>query len=526
MRRRTLLKAAAGSVLAAPALGQDSRARTLRLVPATDLISVDPLFTSPLVVQQHGYHVFDTLYGVDATMQPRPQMAEGHSVSDDGRSWTIRLRPGLMFHDGQPVRAADCVASLVRWALFDPFGRALNAALDRYVVVDDRSFRVELQRPFPLLLHAISKPHNTAFVMPERIVTGSPGRAVTEVVGSGPYRFLPREHDVGSLVAYARFEGYVPRNEKPEWTSGGKVAHFDRIEWRVIADKATAAAALQQSEVDIIESIPADLAPMVASNRDIRVQTVDPFGTVLLLRFNHIAPPFDNAALRRFVMAVARQSDYLATVAGDGALASRICRAMFPCTVSGIREAEGSFGTLDRPRSIAEALEATGYAGERVAIINPTDNAAIAPLGMVTADLLQRAGLNVDLQSMDWGTMTQRRLSKAGPEAGGWSIYHSSWPCIGISTPVTNTPMRGEGETGWPGWYRSEAVERLTVDWLAADGEKERAGLVDAIQQVTLHDVPTLPLGIFYPRTAYRTDLQGLLAGQVRFPWNIRRVAA
>jgi peptide/nickel transport system substrate-binding protein len=523
LRRRTLLGAAAALPL--PALAASTS--TFRFVPATDLVALDPVFLAPpLVAVAHGYHVFDTLYGVDGAMRPQPQMAESHEVSDNGLAWTIRLRPGLLFHDGAPVLAADCVASLQRWCRYDLFGRALASVLDRMVALDDRTFRIELQKPFPLLLDALGKPHTApAFIMPARILPGSPDRQISELIGSGPYRFLANEHDPGNLVAYAKFDRYIPRNEKSDWTSGGKVAHFDRIEWHIIPDKATAAAALQQGEVDMIESIPADLVPLLAKDHAITIDTADPLGTVLLLRFNHVVPPFDNAALRRFVMSISYQPDYLATVTNGTALGGKLCRAMFPCTIPGMALRDSpQFGSLTNDKgAIAAALQATGYGGEKIVIINPSDNAAVSPLGLVTADLLQRAGLNVELQTVDWGTMMQRRLSRARSNAGGWSIYHSTFPCIGLANPVLNTPMRGEGDKGWPGWYSSDEVEKLTADWLAADTDANRHRLVEQLDQVMLRDVPTLPLGIFYPATAYRADIGGVLAGQVRFPWNIFR---
>ena len=395
VRRRDLLKLATASTLPLPAIGQDMRARTLRLVPSTDLVSLDPVFSTALVAVQHGYHVFDTLYGVDGAMRPQPQMAEGHQVGDDGRAWTIRLREGLRFHDGEPVRAIDCAASLERWSRRDTFGRAFGNAVDRYETPDDRTLRIHLKRPFPRLLDAIGKPHSSpAFIMPERLAKTSPTAAVSEMVGSGPYRFLRDELDSGNLVAYARFDGYKPRPEAPEWTSGGKVAHFERIEWRVIADKSTAVSALLQGEVDWIENVPADLEPLAARNRRVRVQDADPLGTVLVLRFNHGVAPFNNPALRRFVMQVAQQADYLATVTGGDKKAQRECRAMFPCPIPGVAEiGRDQFGSLaGDPARTREALRATGYAGANVVILNPADSPALAPLGPVTADLLKRAG--------------------------------------------------------------------------------------------------------------------------------------
>jgi len=526
LRRRDLLKLLPAATLPMPALGQDTRSRTLRFVPSTSLVSLDPVMSTALVAVQHGYYVFDTLYGVDARMQPRPQMAEGHQVSDDGRSWTIRLREGLRFHDGEPVRSRDCAASLERWSRRDVYGRVYGAAVDRYETPDDRTLRIHLKHPFPRLMDAIGKPHSSpAFIMPERIVKAAPDTPIKEIIGSGPYRFLADEFDSGSLVAYARFDGYKPREEAPEWTSGGKVAHFERIEWRVITDNSTAVAALQQGEVDWIENLPADLEPLVARSREVRIENADPLGTELVMRFNHTTAPFNNPALRRFVMQIAKQVDYLATVTGGNPKAWQECRAMFPCPIPGVQElGRDQFGRLaDDPKAIEAALKATGYKGEKVVILNPADSTALAPLGPVTANLLRQAGLNVDLVDMDWGTLLQRRLSKAPSDQGGWSIFHSTWPSIAIADPVQNTTIRGEGAKGWPGWYESAEMERLVTAWLGAGDAAEQDRLQGEIHRLALQDVPTLPLGIYFPHTAYRTSLTGVLGGSVRYPWNVRR---
>jgi peptide/nickel transport system substrate-binding protein len=278
--------------LAAPALGGDMRARTLRFVPSTDLVSLDPVISTALIAVQNGFHAFDTLHGVDGQMRAQPQMAEGHQVSADGLAWTICLREGLRFHDGEPARSRDCAASLTRWSRRDSFSRVYATAVEAYETPDDHTLMIRLKRPFPRLPDALAKPHSQpAFVMPERIVRAAGDAPITEVVGSGPYRFLRDEWCSGHLVAYGRFDGYRPRSEAPEWTSGNKVAHFERVEWRVIADKSTAVSALIQGEVDWMETVPADLQPLAARNRRIRMQNADPLGSVVVMRFNHLAAP-------------------------------------------------------------------------------------------------------------------------------------------------------------------------------------------------------------------------------------------
>src|SRR6478736_1743516 len=243
--RRQFIAAAGAATLARPAIAQGTAARTLKFIPETNLAILDPIVTTAAVSTTHGYCVFDNLFAVDDQLRPQPQMAAGATVSDDGRTYEITLRDGLKFHDGEPVRAQDCVASLKRWSMRDSFGQALGAVVDDWQSVDDKTIRVRLKRPFPQFLRALGKPHSSAaFIMPERIASSDPMAPVKEMVGSGPFRFVANEFVPGSRMVYEKFEGYVPRQEPANWTSGGKRVNFDRVEWHVITDPATAGGAL------------------------------------------------------------------------------------------------------------------------------------------------------------------------------------------------------------------------------------------------------------------------------------------
>ena len=228
MNRRNLLKGAAalgGAALAggvaAPALAQNSRASTLIFVPQANLSALDPIWTTATVTSNHGYYIFDTLFAVDANSRVQPQMAEGHEVADGGRLWRFRLREGLRFHDGTPVRSADCIASVKRWASRDPFGQLITGITEEWKVVDDRNFELRLNRPFPALLEALGKAEaNVPFIMPERLAKTDGATAITEMVGSGPYRFVASEFNSGSRAVYTKFDGYVPRHEAPSAAAG------------------------------------------------------------------------------------------------------------------------------------------------------------------------------------------------------------------------------------------------------------------------------------------------------------------
>jgi len=524
MRRRSFL-AAAASLPAAPALAQNTRARTLRFVPQANLTSLDPIWTTAAVTENHGWTVFDTLYGMTDDLRVQPQMAQGHTVSDDGLTWSIRLRDGLRWHDNEPVRAQDCAPSLARWARRDTFGQSLGAVVDAWEAADDRTIRIKLKSRFPLLLEALAKPAAVVpFMMPERLARTDPFQQVTEMVGSGPFRFLRDEYVSGSRVAYAKFDGYVPRQEAASRTAGGKIANFDRVEWTIMPDSATASAALQAGEIDWWEQINADLAPRLRRTRGVEVAVLNTLGYIGVARFNQLHAPFNNPAIRRALLGAITQEDFLRGVTGNDPSAFKQCLSMWPCgtTYESTTANTAMQGARDLD-AVRAAIRAAGYNGEKVVIINPTDFPTIGPFGQIMADLLKRLGMNVDLVETDWGSVVQRRASKEPPERGGWSIFHTWWPGVSIINPAVNATLRGQGDRGWFGWYDNPRVEAAASQWLLAETEAEQKRLADVIQRESFEQVPILPLGQFFISTAYRSGLSGFVQGSGAYPWNVRR---
>ncbi len=522
MRRRTLLTSAAASLLAAPAVAQPSKASTLRFVPQANLTALDPVFTTAIVTANHGYYVFDTLYSNPADGQPRPQMAEGHDISPDGRTWRIRLRDGLFFHDGSPVRGVDCVASIQRWCKRDPFGQLIAKVVEEWNAPDDRTIELKLSRPFPLLATGLGKPDaSVAVMMPERLAKTEATTQVTEMVGSGPYRFLPGEYNSGSRVAYEKFDRYNPRKEAPDWGTGGKVAYFQRVEWSIIPDPATAAAALRNNEIDWWEQPLSDLLPTLASDRAIHLAVANPQGNESLMRLNCLQPPFNDVAIRRAVLLGVNQEDYMRATFGDDQSLWRTCRSEFPCGTVYETDDDGTLMKGDLKAAQA-ALKATAYAGQRVVLLSPSDFPSIEPLCAVTADLMKKIGFNVDLQSMDWGTVVQRRASMEPVEKGGWSVFHTFGSSGAYSSPATSTLVRGQGKAGWFGWWSSDKAEELTQDWLAASDPASQKRIAAEISRLAMNEVATIPLGISFTKTAYRSSLTGVLPGVAPYPWNVR----
>ncbi len=519
MLRRTLLRAAAAAPLAMPAVGQP--VPVLRFVPQANLTSLDPIWTTATVTSNHGNYVYDALYCMDNENRPLPQMAAGHTVSDDGRAWTFQLRDGLRFHDGTPVRSIDCAASIARWSKRDPFGQLMDRVVDRYETPDDRTLVIRLTQPFPLLLQAISKPDaSVAWIMPERIARTDPNKAITEVIGSGPYRFLPDEYVSGSRVAYARNDAYVPRSEPVQGGTGGKIAHYPRIEWHIIPDPATAAAALRNNEVDWWEQPLADLLPSL-ERAGLRTQIDQPAGRLAFARLNHLQPPFNDVRMRRAMLMGVNQEDYMRAAHGDDRTLWNPCRSLYPCGTGYARD----FGVNAMRGDVAAArrmLSDAGYAGQPAAVINPTDFPSIGPLGQVTAQTLAAIGFKVDLRESDWGSVVQRRTSREPVDKGGWSVFHSFGSAASYYNPAVSTLILSQGGGAWFGWPENAGIEAMVQDWLAAPDPASQARIADAIGVAALETVTTVPLGQFFIKTAFRKEITGVLQGVAPYPWNVR----
>ena len=465
MDRRTLLKTAAGasaaaamSTLATPAISQRASARALRLVPHADLASLDPVWSFAYIARNAGILVWDTLYGLDAKLQPQRQMVEAEGVSSDGLVWTFRLRPGLKFHDGEPVLAKDAVASINRWATREPMGGMIKAIENELVAVDDRTFRWALKKPYPKMLLALGKPWQCCFVMPERIAATDPYRQINEYVGSGPMRFVRNEWVPGAKAVFEKFANYVPREEPASWLAGGKNIVVDRTEWIIIPDPATAAAALQNGEVDWLELVLPDLLPVLRKNRNVVTAINHPVGLVGHLVMNHLFPPFNDVRARRAILMALSQEDYMrAIVGGDDSLWKPMPGYFAPGTP--LYTEEGG-DVLKGPRKVEAAkrlLAESGYAGEPVILMAAQDIPEFKAWGDLTEDLLKRLDIKVQLAAVDWGTVVARWLQKS-PRQGGWhmTITYGS----GVELDPTNRSLRANANIPLNGATCKIAVAR------------------------------------------------------------------
>jgi peptide/nickel transport system substrate-binding protein len=529
MRRRDFIAGSAASslALARPSLAQPERQRVLRFVPYADLAVLDPIWTTIDIVRDHGFMVYDTLYGMDAALQPQPQLAAGHLFEDNNRTCTITLRDGITFHDGEPIRARDCVASLRRWMAVSPMGQTIAALADELAALDDKRLRFRLKRAFPPLIATLGQPiAPVAFIMPERVAQTDPGKQITDTTGSGPFRFKRDEYQLGSLAAYERFAGYKPTEAGGQGlTAGPKRVQFDRVEWRRIPDPATAAAALQKNEVDWCSDPGPDLLELLARVPDVALERMELLPSVCVMRPNFLHPPFDNKAIRQALLPAIDQADFVMAAVGTDQNRYRVGTGFFP--PGSPMASDAGLAPLLGPRDPGRAkglIKAAGYDGARVRLLGTTDAGPTNAMAEVAADLFPRLGFNFEAMLVDGATVTQRRRSMAPVENGGWSVSCWAFPGLWFQNPATHILLRGNGRDAWFGWPTVPRLEELRDAWMNADALDRQQAIAREMQAVGMDELPCIPLGAIFRTTALRRNLVNRVVGFPIF-WNIRRSA-
>ncbi len=497
--------------------------KALRFIAESDLRSLDPIWTTAYITNNYGYMVYDTLFALDSSFTPRPQMVERWTESADHLMYNFTLRGGLKWHDGEQVRPEDCIASLQRWMSRDVLGQSMAQAVAEMKPIGRQDFSIELKQPFPLLLEGLAKNATSApFMMPERVAKTPGNQQITESIGSGPFKFVRSEWVPGNKAVFIKNEEYVPRRETPDWGSGAKIVKFDRVEWLYIPDSSTAANALVAGEVDWLQQVPTDLVPLLQSRKGVTVRKLDPLGYVGVLKFNHLQPPFNNEKVRQAVLQVVDQRDYMNVVAGDQAN-WRTCHSYYACGTPISTEVGAEAFSSSRDYAKARQLVAeSGYKGEPAVVLDASDQPIAHGQALVTADLLKKIGINVDLQTMDWATVTSRRVSREPTERGGWSIYFT-YTAATDTSPAVNTSLRANGTGGSFGWPTNEKVEELRARWLAAPTLDERKRLGGEIQTEAFRFVSYIPTGQFQIPTAHRDNLEGIIGAPSLFMWNVDR---
>ncbi len=517
-----LLLAMLGSGLPGAALAQE---KVLRVVPHSNLAVLDPIWTTAYMSRNHGYMIYDTLFGTDEHGKVKPQMVDTWTVSPDNRLWTFKLRKGLEFHDGKPVTSEDVVASLGRWGKRDAMGSALMQFVQRMDTPSPDTFRIFLGEACGFVLEALGKPSsNVPFIMPKRIAETDPFKQIEEHIGSGPFVFKRDEFKPGDKAIYLKNTKYVPRSEPPSGTTGGKVVYVDRVEWNLaLRDAQAQVNALQKGEVDLIEALGFDQVDTVQKDGSLQLAVWANLGLQYIARFNHLHKPFDNPKVRQAVIAAFSQEPFLRAQVGVPAL-YKPCYSMFYCGTTYGTTAGSDIQAKATMRKAQELVKESGYDGTPIVVLKPTDLAAIQKLPDVAAQLLRQAGFKVDLMAMDWNSVVARRAKRDAPDKGGWHMFLTAWQAFDVASPISNPMMDSRGEKStWFGWATDEKLADLRNQFMRATDDGVKKKLADQIHTRAYEIGTHVPLGEYSQPVAARKNISGFFIHNSNIYWNLKK---
>ena len=507
---------------ATEAVAQETK--TVRYVGFSEPKVLDPIANWLAVTFQHGYLVYDTLFSRDSNGEAQPQMVESWEVSDDKKHYTFTLRDGLKFHDGSPVEAADAVASINRWAQRDSSGKTLLGFGMKVNAIDEKSFEVTLDTPTLIVVDAFAKPTVAPLVvMREEEAANTPAtEPVDKIIGSGPFKWVEEEHVPGSKLVYERNLDYVPRDEPPDYFSGGKVVNIDRVEWIVLPDASSAINALIAGEIDIIERPPLDLLPLLEASPDVGLQLNNGKGMIAFVRANHTQTIFDTREGREALAYAFDQEEFMRSVAGVDGKYWSTCYSFFAC--GGRFESE--LGMEDRktpdPQKARELLEAAGYDGQLVAVLGASNSTVLKEFATVMAESLSRLDVNVDLRLSEIASMLASRKNRDIPEKGGWSMFPMTSMAFVLDDPIGNFWLASKCEENlYAGWPCDAKMEELLASWARELDPEKQMEITREIQEEAARDFPILPLGQFFYPVAHRNSITDMVKSPLTVFWSM-----
>jgi peptide/nickel transport system substrate-binding protein len=473
--------------------------------------SFDPLWTTASATANVANSILEGLLVFNDDYSIGKQLVASWASSPDGLTWTVKIRPGVKYHDGTALTTTQVLATLrrqaARAAVFSLVQKQFGAPeFDNFVKkVDDLTFTITVKEPTGLVPFTLGPQNFAPLVITEAwaqvpATESAPGNPI----GTGPYKF--EKWTPGDRWSMVRYDGYTPSSEKANGTAGAQVAYFDRVEYIEIPDQTTRVAALEAGEVDVAQEFPADLEARLRSNPKVQLVAQPPFR--LLGHFNHTKAPFNNVEARKALVQAYDNAKALLLATGD-ANSYRLCPSLMQCGTSWETAAgSANYYNVKKAADARAKIEALGFKGTKVRLMDPTDRAPAHAAAQVSREVLGDLGFDVDFLVMDWATMVTRR---ADPTL--WEFFHTWSGSTVRSGPVGHFQF---GELQYDAWFNKyqdvPGTQRSLFSKLAreTDPAKQKA-LMDQFQTYFYDDAIFLQIGEFFSKWAARSDLKGIV---------------
>ncbi len=493
---------------ATPATAQDQprAGGVLKAAMIGEPPSLDLHATTAVITQQITWHIYETLYTYDRNFEPIPMLAEGHTVGDAGRRYTIKLRHGVKFHNGKEMTSADVVPSLNRWGRMATPGKAVWKSVEAVEARGPYEIVIHLKEPSGSLLYGLARPNSGAAIYPKEVVDAAGETQLKEFIGTGPYRFV--EHRPDRHIKLARFKDYSARSEPPNGYGGKRTAYVDEILFIPVPDVAVRLAGVETGEYHYGQQIKQDQYDRIKTMTGLSARVIKPSAWTTAV-LNHKQGLMTDKRLRVAFQAALDMEPIMAAGFGhkdfyrlDGAL-------MFPEQPAWYTKTAFEYYNQKNKAKAQKLLQEAGYTGQPVRWITTQEYQWMYKNALVAKQQLEEVGFKVELQVVDWATLVQRRNK---PEL--FDVFSTGFT-FGVD-PALATSV----QCSWPGWWCLEEKDRALEALIRESDPKKRRVLWERVQQLFYEDVGRIKFGDYFTLDAVRKELRGFQSTPELYFWN------
>lgn len=462
--------------------------------------TLDAMQTPTDIVLTIDQHIFETLFTYDAAWRSVPLLAAAMpEVSQDGLTYRIPLREGVTFHDGSAFDSADVVASLERWMKVNSKGKQVAEVVESLTADGDHGVVIKLKSRYAPLLATMSQ---AAIIVPSEKI----GEELTEFIGTGPYVLKERKPD--QYTQLVRFDGYKSPEGEISNYAGKREAIAKEIRFVPVPDANTRVEGLIAGQFDFADSLPVSAFDRV-SESTVAAPVIFENAGWASMNMNMKQGLLTTKELRQAVQLALNPNDMMLAAFGDEKFFS-VDGSIFPDgyiwhTEAGVTR----YGDGD-PEGAAKMLADAGYDGQPLRILTSRQYEFHYKIGEVAKAYLETAGFKVDLQVVDWATLTERR---ADPAQWDTFITHSNFP----GDPTTINTITDS----YPGWYVSDQKAKAVATYMAATSDEEKVKAWEGIQTVIYDDAPLFKVGNFNGVTGVAKGVSGYEPTYWPHFWNV-----
>lgn len=405
-----------------------------------------------------GSHIYEPLFAMNSENVPTAVLAESYEISEDGTVYTIKIRQGVKFHNGQEMTADDVVPSMENWLAKST--KATPIAGTTFAKVDDYTITMTLPGAYAGALDILAGNVQFAAIYPKSSLDAAGETGITDYIGTGPYKLAEWKQD--QYIHLTKYEEYQqPAGESSGFT-GEKTAATPDIFFRVVTDETTRIAGVQTGEYDISEGISLEQYETLAADPAVTLYTKT--GGTLNLFFNTTKGIMAKEEMRDAIMACLNCDDIM--------MASYINPNLYSLNQGWMNPASATWGSensehysQNNVEKAKELLAAAGYNGEEILLVTTPDYPAMYNATLVVQAQLVAAGIKAKVEQFDFATFMEHR---ANPDQFSLFITSNSYNILPVTLSVLNST--------WAGLEAQEVVDGIAaIKGAATTGEAAAA---------------------------------------------------